>query len=121
MADRQTDRQHLSYLKLLRPQLKICSHYQHLISYRLVFTHVYDQHTLIYRRDLWADALAQVGGNELRSEMPSDVSSIFSVDIHRNIINGTSLGNVFRIHIRLHSGPCTVTGGRWKTEKENTI
>ena len=39
--------------------------------------------------------LAQVGGDELRSEMPSDVSSVFSVDIHGNIIKGTSLGSVF--------------------------
>ena len=42
-----------------------------------------------------AHALAQVGGDELRSEMPSDVSSVFSVDIHGNIIKRTSLGSVF--------------------------
>ena len=34
--------------------------------------------------------------------MPSDVSSVFSVDIHRNIISRTCLGPVFRIYIRFH-------------------
>ena len=28
-------------------------------------------------------ALAQVGGDELRSRVPSDVPSVFSVDIHK--------------------------------------
>ena len=44
--------------------------------------------------------LAQVGGDELRSRVPSDVSSVFSVDIHKNIISRTCLGSVFRIYIR---------------------
>ena len=63
---------------------------------------IWSTHTLIYRRNPGVHALAQVGGDELRSRMPSDVSSVFSVDIHRNIISRTSLGSTFRIYIRSH-------------------